>query len=220
VSPNIAADHTLHGVSGTRKRYRPSEMEGAQTTHNAASDSMKNATMLSSPAGNRSREHNPNGPSRKKACVIGHHFLVPRMGSQTQNIELGPGPAQSYNTKSAIHTLKEFSQQLLLLTQTVEALFQTFLSGEHSKYIAVYETIYDGKADNVDEAFGIWTSRSLVINANTNNHKDLEDVCHGWYAIVVLGDFEGGDACFPKLRVKIVLFFVFFIFIFISYIRC
>jgi len=125
------------------------------------------------------------------------------MGSRTQNIELGPRPAQSNNTKLAIHALKEFGQQLLPSTHPFEALFQTFLLDEHSKYTAVYETIYNGKADNVDEAFGIWTSRSLVINVNTNNHKDLEDVCHGWCAIVVLGDFEDGDASFPELGVKI-----------------
>jgi len=178
-------------------------MEGAHTTHKAASDSMKDATTLSSPAGNGSSKHNPDGTLRTKGCVIGHRAFVPRMGSRTQNIELGPGPAQSYNTKSAIHALKEFGQKLLPLTQTVEALFQTFLPEEYSKYTAVYETIYDGKADNVDEAFGIWTSRSLVINVNTNNHKDLKDVCHGWCAIVVFGDFEGGDACFPELGVKI-----------------
>jgi len=197
------ADHTRHGASGTRKRYRPSEMEGAHTTHKAATDNMKDTTTLSSPAGNGSSEHNPDGTLITKGSVIEHRAFVPRMGSRTQNIELGPGPAQSYNTKSAIHALKEFSQQLLPLTQTVEALFQTFLAEEHSKYTAVYETIYDGKADNVDEAFGIWTSRSLVINANTNNHKDQEDVCHGWCAIVVFGDFEGGDACFSELGVKI-----------------
>jgi len=178
-------------------------MEGAQTTHNAASDRMKDATTLSSPAGNGSSEHNPNGTLRTKGCVIGHRAFVPQMGSRTQNIELRPGPAQSYNMKSAIHALKEFGQQLLPLTQTIETLFQTFLPEERSKYTAVYETIYNGKADNVDEAFGIWTSRSLVINANTNNHKDLEDVCHGWCAIVVFRDLEGGDACFPELGVKI-----------------
>jgi len=111
------------------------------------------------------------------------------MGSPTQNIELGPGPAQSYNTNSAIHARKEFGQKLLPLTQTVEALFQTFIPAQHSKYTAVYDTIYDGKADNVDEAFGIWTSRSPVINENTNNHNDLEDVCHGSCVIVVFGDF-------------------------------
>jgi len=164
---------------------------------------MKDTTTLSSPAGNGSSEHNPDGTWRTKGCVIGHRAFVPRIESRTQNIELGPGPAQSYNTKSAIHVLKEFGQQLLPLTQTVEALFQTFIREELSKYTAVYETIYDGKADNVDEAFGIWTSRSLVINANTNNHKDVEDVCHGWYAIVVFGDSEGGDASFPELGVKI-----------------
>jgi len=178
-------------------------VEGAHTTHKAASDIMKDATTLSSPAGNGSSEHNPDSTLRTKGCVIGHRAFVPRMGSRRQNIELGPGPAQSYNTRLAIHGLKEFGQQLLPLTQTVEALFQTFLPEEHSKYTAVYETIYDSKADNVDKTFGIWTSRSLVIKANTNNHKDLEDVCHGLCAMVVFGDFEGGDASFPELGVKI-----------------
>ena len=125
------------------------------------------------------------------------------MRSLTQNIELEPRPAQSYNTKSAIHAQKVFGQELLPLTQTIEALFQTFLLEEHSKYTKLYETIYNGKADKVDKAFGIWTSHSVVINANTNNHKDLEDICHGWCAIVVFGDFEGGDSCFPELGVKI-----------------
>jgi len=66
------ADHTRHGASGTRKRYRPSEMAGAHTTHKAASDSMKDATTLSSPAGNGSSEHNPDGTFRTKGCVLGH----------------------------------------------------------------------------------------------------------------------------------------------------
>jgi len=113
-------------------------MERAQMTHKTASDSMNNATTLSSPAGNGSSEHNPNRTLRTNGCVIGHRAFVPRMGSRTQNIELGPGPAHSYNTKSAIHALTDFGQQLLPLTQTVEALFQTFLSEEHSTYTAVY----------------------------------------------------------------------------------
>jgi len=140
---------------------------------------MKNATTQSSPAGNGSRKHIPEGTLRTKGCVIGHRAFVPRMGSRTQYMELEPGLAQSYNMKSAIHVLKEFAQRLLPLTQPVEALFLTFLLEEHSKYTAVYETFYDGKPDNGDKAFGIWTSCSLLINPNTNNHKDLKDVCHG-----------------------------------------
>jgi len=139
---------------------------------------MKNATTLGSPAGNESSKHILEGTLRTKGSVITHRALVPRIGSRTQHIELGPGPAQSYHMKSAIHALKEFGQQLLPLTQPVEALFQTCLPKEYSKYPAVYETFYDGNADNFDKAFGIWTSSSLLINANTNNHKDLEDVCH------------------------------------------
>ena len=84
---------------------------------------MKDATTVSSPAGNGSSEHNPDGTLRTKRCVIGYRAFAPPMGSQTQNIELGPGPAQSYYTKSAIHALKEFSQQLFQLTQTIEAQF-------------------------------------------------------------------------------------------------
>jgi len=90
----IVADHIRHGASGTRKRYRPSEMEGPQTTYNAARDSMKDATTMSPPAVNGSSEHNPDSTLRTKGCVIGYRPFVPRMGSQTQNIEHGPGPAQ------------------------------------------------------------------------------------------------------------------------------
>ena len=119
VSQNIAADHTRHDAGGTRKRYRPSLMEGPQTPHHAASDSMKDATTLSSPAGNGRRDHNLNGTLRTKGSVIRHRAFVPRMRSQIPNIELGPGPVQSYNLKSASHALKEFGQQLLPLTPTI-----------------------------------------------------------------------------------------------------
>ena len=68
-------------------------------------------------------------------------------------------------------------------------------------YNAVYNKIHRDtiKRDPVNEAFGIWTSRSLVINANTNNHKDLEDVFHGWCAIVVLGTLRGVTHAFQNL---------------------
>jgi len=108
-------------------------MEGAHTTDKTASDSMKDATSLSSPEGKASSEHNLDGTLRPKGCVIGHPAFVPQMGSRRQNIELAHGPAQSSNTKSAIHAQKEFCQLLLPLPQTVDALFHTFLPEEHSK---------------------------------------------------------------------------------------
>jgi len=85
-------------------------MVGSQTTDNAASDSMKETRTLSSPAGNGRSELNPGGTLRTKGCVIDDGAIVPRMGLRTQNTELGRGPAQSYNTKSAIDVQKQLGQ--------------------------------------------------------------------------------------------------------------
>ena len=49
-SRNVAADHTRHDASRTRKRHWPSEIEGAQRTPKGASESTKDATTLSSSA--------------------------------------------------------------------------------------------------------------------------------------------------------------------------
>jgi len=145
---NILADHIRHAATITEKRYRQSEMEGPQT-HNAANNSIKDATNLSCPAGNGSSKHNPNSSMRKKGCHIGYRAFFPRIGLSTMYIELGSGPTRSYKTKSAIQALKDFGPQILPSTETVEALFQTCLTEDHSQFTAVYETIYHGKADNV-----------------------------------------------------------------------
>ena len=179
---------------GTRDRFK----SASTSTHEDA-----DATTL--PLAGESAS---DGISRAKGCVIMHRAFVGRTGTKTHDITLGPGPAQSCNSKQAREALQKFSQHLRKLTQTVELLFHTFLPDEHAKYTLAYNGIYDkiygeGIREPVDEAFGIFTSRSLVINANTNNHKDLSDVCHGWCAIVAFGDFKGGDACFPQLGVKI-----------------
>ena len=73
---------------GARDRHKPSETPGVQA---AANDRTKNTTMLSSPKGDVTRKHNPDGTWSMKACVIGHCLFVPRMGSKTQNIQLGLG---------------------------------------------------------------------------------------------------------------------------------
>jgi len=66
-------------------------MEGAQTTHNTASDSMKDATILSSPTGNGSSEHNPDGTLRTKAGGIGHRAFILRMDHERRILNLNLG---------------------------------------------------------------------------------------------------------------------------------
>lgn len=54
------------------------------------------------------------------------------------------------------------------------------------------------------KCFGLWRSRAIV-DAMTNTHRDLKDVCYGWCEIVPLGDFRGGDVCLPGLGYKVSL---------------
>ena len=183
---------------GTRDR-----LKSASKSASTSIDEDADATTLPSTG-----ENGSDGTSRAKGSVIIHRAFVGQGGNKIQNITLGAGPAQSCGTQQARAALQEFSQHLRKLTPTVEKLFETFLPDEHAKYTLAYDGIYnkthaEGGRDPIDQAFGIFTSRSLVINANTNNHKDLADVCQGWCAIVALGDFLGGDACFPQLGVKI-----------------
>ncbi|KAG0636155.1 hypothetical protein HOY80DRAFT_1055249 [Tuber brumale] len=100
------------------------------------------------------------------------------MAWRIKDIQLRLGLAISYTSKTAIAVLKIFTQKLFPQNQTVEAIFLAFLLDEYSKYKT--------------------TSHSLIINTNTNNYKDVENVYHRWCTVVALWDFEGGDACFPE----------------------
>jgi len=118
---------------GTRERIKPGEMSELEA---AAGNSTKDATTLGTPEGKASGKLNLDGTLRTKGSVIGHRALVARMAPRTQNIGIGPRPVQTYTTKVAIQALKAFRQLFLPLTETVKALFQTFLQSEHSKYRA------------------------------------------------------------------------------------
>src|SRR5437868_12183887 len=96
------------------------------------------ATTLGSPEGNVFSKLNPDGTLRTKGCIIGHRLFAPRMEKRTKDIKLGTGPAPSYKSKPALQVRRVFAQQLLPLTQTVEASFHAFLHEEYSKYKAVY----------------------------------------------------------------------------------
>ncbi|KAG0638463.1 hypothetical protein HOY80DRAFT_1001786 [Tuber brumale] len=186
-SRNLAADHTQHSAMGTQECYGPGVIPDVRNT-NAANDYM-DATTFGSLEGNTSNKLNPDSIPRTKGCIIGYCSFAPRMEKRTKDIKLGPGPSLSYKSKLVLEALRVFAQKLLPFTQTVEALFHAFFSEEYPKYKAVYGTIYDGRADNIDEVFGIWTSGSLIINVNTNNYKDVDDVCYRWlryfHALVV-----------------------------------
>ena len=143
------------------------------------------------------------GARAARGCIRIHRRFASRMENKTHDIKLGPGPAETYRSKKDIQALQEFAAKLLPLTQLVEAIYSVFLPNEFAKYKKVFEFLNGPIPDTIDSAFGVWTSRSLVLDALSNIHRDLEDVCRGWCALVPCGNFKGGDACFPSLRAKL-----------------
>ena len=143
------------------------------------------------------------GAFAARGCVRIHRRFASRMENKTHDIKLGPGPAETYKSKKDIRALQEFAAKLSPLTQLVEAIYSVFLPDEFAKYKKVFEFLNGPIPDTIDSAFGVWTSRSLVFDALSNIHRDLEDVCRGWCALVPCGNFEGGNACFPSLGAKL-----------------
>ncbi|KAG0644130.1 hypothetical protein HOY80DRAFT_997181 [Tuber brumale] len=141
-SRNFAADHTWHSAMGTQEDYGQGVIPDVQDT-NATKDYM-DAITFSSTEGNTSNKLNRNGTLRIKGCIIGHYSFAARMGKGMKDIKPWLGPLPSYKSKVAIEALR--------------ALFYAIFPEEYPKYMAVYGTIYKGRADNIDAAFGIWIS--------------------------------------------------------------
>jgi len=145
-----------------------------------------------------------NGGDARGSILI-HRRFAARMDNKTHDIKLGPGPAETYKTKKAIQALLEFAAKLMPLTREVETIYSVFLPDEYARYKKVFDFLQanDPLPDPTNSAFGVWTSRSLVFDALSNTHRDLEDVCRGWCALVPFGNFRGGNACFPTLGARL-----------------
>ena len=147
--------------------------------------------------------HQEKGKQAVRSGSLNIHRAATGQGENSvENIVLGPGPVSSYNSKKASEALKSFARRIRPLTQLLESLFEVFLPSEFDNYQKVFEHTFPEPRDPVDSAFGLWTSRGLVINTVTNVHRDLLDVCRGWCAITPFGHFQNGYACFPQLGVK------------------
>jgi hypothetical protein len=102
------------------------------------------------------------------------------------------------NRKKDIQALRAFAAKLPSpLTQVVEAIYSVFLPDQFDKYKKVFDFLNGHVPGPEDAAFGVWTFCFLVLDALSNVHRDLEDVCRGWCALVPCGNFKGGDAGFP-----------------------
>ena len=57
----------------------------------------------------------------------------------------------------------------------------------------------------VPRAFGIFPTIAINFNVTSNYHWDDKDDPNGLCVLVALGDFEGGELCFPQLQIVVKL---------------
>nr|CAG8625078.1 2038_t:CDS:2 [Entrophospora candida] len=54
-------------------------------------------------------------------------------------------------------------------------------------------------------SFGVFPMMAINYNTISDYHWDANDVKNGFCCLVALGDFEGGELCFPQLKIVVVL---------------
>ena len=156
------------------------------------------------------RECRPEQPITEGSgsCVNIHAYCTGRQDNSIEGIELSRGPREVWRSAVVEEPLMEYLKYLKPLTQLTEAIFQRVLPEVFNKYKLVYNHLRsegDLLGENVKSSFGIWTSRTAVLCAQTNVHVDLLDVPLGYCAIIPLGKFTGGHICLPGLGIKIEL---------------
>ena len=57
----------------------------------------------------------------------------------------------------------------------------------------------------VSRSFGIFPTIAINFNVISNYHWDSNDTPEGLCFLVALGDFEGGELCFPQLQIVVKL---------------
>lgn len=146
----------------------------------------------------------PAPPTNRGKCHNIHAQHCARNDNEIDNIRLYRGPVGTWDARTTDQPLHNFLHDLRPLTQLLDIVFKLFLLPCWKKYDKVRRKM-PGSIQELSDCFGLWRSRAIVIDACTNVHRDLKDVCYGWCAIVPLGDFEGGDVCLPGLGYKITL---------------
>jgi len=147
----------------------------------------------------------PNGAGG--TCHHLHFYTAAQNDAKISDIKLAQGPRATWNaTRDTGEALYKFLDIIRPLTGLVESMFQVVVPEIWDIYNKVYGVLpVSDTLSKVKRSFGIWASRSIVLNAQTNLHVDLMDVCRGFCAIVPLGNFNGGNVCLPTLGISIPL---------------
>jgi len=139
-------------------------------------------------------------------CHNLHFYTAAQHDPKISGIKLSRGPHATWNTaRDTTEALHQFLVTLTPLTRLVGTIFRVVAPEIWDIYDRVYRALPANKITKpLKEVFGIWTSRSIVLNTETNIHV-LKDACHGFCAIVPFGNFKGGNVCLPTLGISVPL---------------
>lgn len=95
---------------------------------------------------------------------------------------MGRGPQATWNTtRDTGKALYQFLDIVKPLTSIVESMFRAIVPEIWDIYDKAYRVLpAPSTLSAVKKSFGIWASRSIVLNAQTNLHVDLKEVCCGF----------------------------------------
>lgn len=144
-------------------------------------------------------------PALNGGCHNFHRFHSARMDGKIKNIELHKGPNAPLSTRKGREALDLLLERLVPVTQIVEAVFKAFLPTDSERYTRLKDFFHEKFPLKPLKhfAFGVWSSRAIVLNKTTRIHRDLDDACQGFCALLPLGNFTGGDLCLPELGIKL-----------------
>ncbi|RPA90950.1 hypothetical protein L873DRAFT_359565 [Choiromyces venosus 120613-1] len=133
-----------------------------------------------------------------------HRCTAARNDPKITNIRLHHGPRTTWEGRDWAGPIHTYMKVLKPLTKFLENIFRVVMPSEWSIYDKVQRALPTADLTvEISECFGLWSSRTLVLNAFTDIHVDLQDVCRGFCAIAPFGKFVGGNVCLPSLGMAI-----------------
>jgi len=126
----------------------------------------------------------PDGAGSKSHNL--HLYTAAQHDPKISGIKLAHGPRGTWNpSRDITKALHQFLATLTPLTRLVGSMFRAVAPEIWDVYDKVYLALPTNDITKpLKKSFGLWTSRSIVLNAETNIHVDLKDVCRGFCAII------------------------------------
>ncbi|RYP39850.1 hypothetical protein DL767_001969 [Monosporascus sp. MG133] len=115
-------------------------------------------------------------------------------------LAMGPTPRQRFRADHVV--MPRFKQALGLVSDIARLLLRTMAPEEYNECIETFRAL--PKPMRMSVSVPNWvTLFALGINTFTERHCDKTDVKHGFAALLPLGNYTGGNLCFPQLGLKL-----------------